>query len=74
MNPIPGFGGAPSVVAPPPVPTREDPAIAASRKKLATEARKRRGRRAANLTGDLDELGAANVVRPSARGGATLGA
>ncbi len=74
MNPVPGFGGPSLPAAPAPVPTREDPALADARRKSAAATRKRKGRRAANLTGgDLDELGAAPVARPTARSGARIG-
>ncbi len=74
MNLVPGFGGPSLPPAPPPVPTRADPEIAEAKRKSAEAERRRRGRRAANLTGgDLDDLGTVNVARPTARSGARIG-
>jgi len=63
----------PAPVAPPPVVTREDPAIAEAQKKLKDSEAKRKGRAASILTGGqgvTDDLG--NVTQTAARGGATV--
>jgi hypothetical protein len=71
---FPGFGGAPSAPPPlPPVPTREDPAIAEAREKLRLAERRRAGRRATNLTGSEATLGNSRVARPGASPSKLLG-
>jgi len=58
--------------APPPVPTGDDPAIAAAREKARLAEKNRRGRAASILTGsDEDKLGGGSSVinRPGASGG-----
>lgn len=73
MNLLPGFGGSPSVpAAPPPPPKDTDPAIKAAQDKLRLSEANRRGRAATMLTPDEATLGAPNVDRPEARGGAKL--
>ncbi len=58
---------------PPPPPTPEDPAIALREKEVASSERRRKGRRASQLTPEnQDELGTTNVDRTSARDGAQL--
>ena len=71
---FPGFGGGPSAPPPlPPLPTREDPAIAAAKEKLRLAERRRSGRRAANLTGTQATLGNSLVARPAASTSQLLG-
>lgn len=71
---LPGFDkifGAPKppeLPVPPPLPERTDPAVAEAKEKLRLSERRRRGRRAAVLTGGRgveEELG--SVSRPEAR-------
>jgi hypothetical protein len=66
------IGKSPRPAAPPPVPTGEDPAIAAAREKARLAEKNRRGRAASILTGsDEDKLGGGSSVinRPGASGG-----
>lgn len=71
---FPGFGGGPSAPPPlPPVPTREDPAIAEAKERLRLAERRRSGRRASNLTGSQETLGNSVVARPSANTSQLLG-
>ena len=74
---LPGisFGGGPSLPPPlPPLPTRADPAIAESKRKLRLSALRRRGRGATILAGRSggSQLGSGQVDQPQA-GGARLG-
>ncbi len=78
MQLMPGFGSSPSVPAPPPpVPTREDPAVTQAKTDLRISEAKRRGRAASILTsgsGADEDLGAGTTLdRPQARGAALLG-
>ncbi|KKL97159.1 hypothetical protein LCGC14_1837290 [marine sediment metagenome] len=62
-------GGSPAAPAPlPPVPTFDDPAIEARRRKLKSAEARRRGRRSTQLTGGQGVLGDAPVVRPQLTG------
>lgn len=66
----------PSMPAPAPVVTRDDPAIEESRKKLRESEAKRKGRAASILTsgqGADDELGGSQLSQPTARGAQVLG-
>ena len=70
------FGGAKTPAlppAPPPPPTRDDPAIAESRKKLRASELRRKGRRASIITGGAGVLGEAPLIQPQARGAQLLG-
>lgn len=55
----------PALSAPPPIPTREDPAIAAARDKLRLSEKRRRGRRAAILAPPEDSLSEPIMARGS---------
>lgn len=60
--------GAPKMPAPPPpppIPTREDPAIAASKEKQRISDIARRGRASTILTGGLGDVSEAEVKRPT---------
>lgn len=70
---LPGIsfgGGGPSLPPPPPpIPTRADPAIAESKRKLRLSALRRRGRSSTFLAGSgAGELGGEQVDQPKARG------
>lgn len=69
---LPGlsFGGGPSLPPPlPPIPTRADPAIAESKRKLRLAALRRRGRGSMVGAGSgAGELGGEQVDQPQARG------
>jgi hypothetical protein len=63
-----GGGGSPAIQPAPPVPTREDPAIAEAKKKARLAEQKRKGRAAAIIAPREDRLGAAPLERPAAGG------
>jgi hypothetical protein len=63
----------PPVVEPAPLPTREDPSVAAKRNEENLANRRRRGRAASAIAGPENSLGEPNVTRPQARGAQTLG-
>ena len=79
MQILPGFGGdAPPAPTPlPPVPTRADPEIAASKERLRQSELRRKGRRASILTSPKEEGGAlgpgTSIERPQARAAQLLG-
>lgn len=47
----------PSLPAPPPLPTRQDPAVVEARRRRLLQEKKRRGRPNTNLTGGLGDTG-----------------
>jgi len=64
------IGKSPRPAAPPPVPTGEDPAIAAAREKARLAEKNRRGRAASILTNpDDDKLGGSSVIKQAGASG-----
>ncbi len=73
MQLLPGFGSSPPAVTPlPPLPTREDPAIAKAKEDQRSAELRRKGRRAAILTSgegaEETEDQLAGIDRPRAYG------